>query len=145
MPDDLTRLFRLARALCGSRGLAERLTHEAYARVMATPGPPHAAAPRAGERRAADPAFAALAVTLLDLLAEDPGRQLPAEPIVLAGEIYAAVAGLPAELRDAVALVDVGCMSYADAALVLRVPQPTVMSRLVRARTRLARTLARAA
>jgi DNA-directed RNA polymerase specialized sigma24 family protein len=126
MSDDLTRLFRLARALCGSRGLAERLTEEAYARAGGAP------------------AFPALAAAVLDVLADDPGRP-PGEPVVLAGEIYAAVAGLPAELRDAVALVDVAGMGYADAALVLRVPQTTVMSRLVRARTRLARTLARAA
>jgi DNA-directed RNA polymerase specialized sigma24 family protein len=127
MSDHLTRIFRLARALCGSRALAEQLTEEAYARAGAGAG------------------FTDLACALLDVLAGEPARQLPAEPVVLAGEIYAAVAGLPAELRDAVALVDVAGMSYADAALVLRVPQTTVMSRLVRARTRLARTLARAA
>jgi DNA-directed RNA polymerase specialized sigma24 family protein len=124
MPDDLTRLFRLARALCGSRALAEQLTEEAYASAAAGAG------------------FTALAAALLGLLDD---RERPTEPVVLAGEIYAAVAGLPAGLRDAVALVDVAGMSYADAALVLRVPQTTVMSQLVRARTRLARGLAWAA
>jgi RNA polymerase sigma-70 factor (ECF subfamily) len=130
--DHLTRLFRLARALCGSRGVAEELTQEAYARVLAPLG-------------AAEPEFTALASALLDVLADEPHRRPFGEPVFLAGEIYAAVAGLPADLREAVALVDVAGMSYAEAARVLRVPQTNVMSQLVRGRTRLARALARAA
>jgi RNA polymerase sigma-70 factor, ECF subfamily len=146
MSDHLTRLFCLARALCGSRGRAEELTHEVYARVLAAPratGPAEAASGPA--RPGAEPAFGALASALLDVLAVERDRQLPDEPIVLAGEIYAAVADLPAELRDTVALVDVAGMSYAETARVLRVPQTTVMTRLHRARTCLARALARAA
>ena len=62
-----------------------------------------------------------------------------------AGEIYAAVADLSADLRDTVALVDVAGMSHADAARVLRVPRATVMTRLHRARSRVAGALAQAA
>ena len=130
--DQLTRLYRLARALCGPR--AEELTHEAYARVLAT---------RRGVR--AQVRFTALAREILDVLDDDRRCVHAGEPAVPAGEVYAAVADLPADLRDTVALVDVAGMSHADAARVLRVPRATVMTRLHRARTRVAGALAQAA
>ena len=132
--DHLTRLYRLARALCGSRALAEELTYEACASVLAK---------RRGE--CAPIHFTVLACALLDVLDEDRRREHADAPIALAGEVYAAVADLSAELRDTVALVDVAGMSYADAAHVLCVPRATVMTRLHRARTRVAGTLAQAA
>ena len=134
MPDHLTRLFRLARALCGSRGLAEELTQEAYARVLERP-----------LRVSAEAEFTVLACALFDLLDDERRRDYAHEPVVLAGEIYALLADLSPDMRDTVALVDVAGMSYAEAARVLRVPQTTVMTRLHRARTRLARALAPAA
>ena len=130
--DHLTRLYRLARALCGSR--AEELTHEAYARVLAT---------RRGVRAQVE--FTVLACAVLDVLDDDRRCEHADGPIVPAREVYAAVADLSADLRDTVALVDVAGMSYADAAHVLRVPRATVMTRLHRARTRVAGALAQAA
>jgi DNA-directed RNA polymerase specialized sigma24 family protein len=116
--DHLTRLYRLAQALGGSQ--AEELTHEAYARVLPT---------RPGARTE----FGVLARTLLDVLDDERHR-----PVVRGGGIHAAVADLPTDLRHTVALVDVAQMSYADAARVLRIPRTTVMTRLHRARSRVA-------
>jgi RNA polymerase sigma-70 factor (ECF subfamily) len=50
--------------------------------------------------------------------------------------------GLPAEQREIILLVGLEEMSYAEAAQALGVPQGTVMSRLSRARTRLAALMA---
>ena len=132
--DHLTRLYRLARALCGSRTLAEELTHEAYARVLA-------------KRRGvcAPVEFTVLAGALLDVLDDGSSPRARRRADRPAGKVYAAVAGLSADLRDTVALVDVAGMSYADAAHVLRVPRATVMTRLHRARTSVAGALAQAA
>jgi len=130
--DHLTRLYRLARALCGPR--AEELTHEAYARVLAT---------RRGSRAPIE--FTVLARALLHVFDDDrPGEHIDA-PIGRAEQVNAVVADLSADLRDTVALVDVAGMSYPDAAHVLRVPCATVMTRLHRARTRVAGALAQAA
>jgi RNA polymerase sigma-70 factor (ECF subfamily) len=132
--DHLTRLYRLARALCSSRALAEVITYEAYARVLAK------------RRRSRTPVeFAVLARALFDVL-DDERRGVSVDaPIGRAGKVYAAVADLSADLRDTVALVDVADMSHADAARVLRVPHVTVMTRLHRARTRVAGALAQPA
>jgi RNA polymerase sigma-70 factor, ECF subfamily len=132
--DHLTRLYRLAWALCGSPAPAEELTHEAYARVLATPR---------GAR--AQDEFTVLACVLLDVVGEGRRCEHADEPVGLAGDVYAAVADLPADLRDTVSLVDVAGVSYADAARVLRVPRMTVMTRLHRARMHLAGAVARAA
>ena len=58
-----------------------------------------------------------------------------------AGDVYAAVAALPAPMREVVAAVDLVGMSYAEAADELRIPVGTVISRLFRARARLAGAL----
>ncbi len=129
--DHLTRLYRLAQGLCGSRAQAEELTHEAYARVFAK---------RRSSRAPVE--FAVLATALLDVLDDDRRGGLDGAPIGRPGQVYAAVAGLSADLRDTVALVDVAGMSHADAARVLRVPHVTVMTRLHRARARVAVALA---
>jgi RNA polymerase sigma-70 factor, ECF subfamily len=60
------------------------------------------------------------------------------------GQVYAAMAGLPDHLREVTAAVDVAGMTYAEAAETLQIPPGTVMSRLFRARARLAGTLAAA-
>jgi RNA polymerase sigma-70 factor, ECF subfamily len=60
------------------------------------------------------------------------------------GAVSDALAGLPRRFRDAVVLVDVDGLSYAEAAQALGVPVGTVMSRLHRARTRMREQLAAA-
>jgi len=55
--------------------------------------------------------------------------------------VYAAIAELPEEFRDALVAVDVAGLSYPEAARALGVPEGTVTSRLFRARDRVARTL----
>jgi RNA polymerase sigma-70 factor (ECF subfamily) len=128
--DHLTRLYRLARGLSGSRTLAEEAAYEAYARVLAK---------RRGSRTPIE--FAVLASALLDVLDDERRGERADVPVGPIGTVYAAVAGLSADLRHAVALVDVAGMSHADAAHVLRVPRATVLTRIHRARARVAGAL----
>ncbi len=75
--------------------------------------------------------------------------QPSAEDAVLAStldaELHRAVAELDPRFREALVLVDVHQLSYAEAAAVLGVPIGTVMSRLSRARDRVRRRLGPAA
>ena len=149
--DHLGRLYRLAWSLCGSSHLAEELTQETYARVLARP------------RRVRDGnEFHYLARTLRNVLTDHwraeqrrpstegglpedaPATTGDPETAAIAGEVYSAMAGLPDHLREVSAAVDVAGLTYAEAADVLRIPAGTVMSRLFRARARLAGTLAAA-
>jgi RNA polymerase sigma factor (sigma-70 family) len=59
--------------------------------------------------------------------------------------VQRAVASLPAEFREVIVLREIEAMSYAEIATVTGVPVGTVMSRLSRARNRLATLLAPAA
>ena len=77
---------------------------------------------------------------LVDLPTSRPDRG-PRSQAAEARDVYAAVAALPEPLRDVVAAVDLVGMTYAEAADELRIPVGTVMSRLYRARARLAGAL----
>lgn len=57
------------------------------------------------------------------------------------GAVAAAFEDLPGKFREVVALVDIGGLSYAEAAARLGVPVGTVMSRLHRGRTRIREAL----
>lgn len=148
--DHLSRLYRLAWSLCGSRHLAEELTQETYARVLARP-----------RRLRAGSDFQYLARALRNVASDHwraerrrpqtepalPDATAPGddpEVAALAGQVYAAMADLPDHLRDVTAAVDVAGMTYTEAAEALDIPAGTVMSRLYRARARLAGTLAAA-
>jgi RNA polymerase sigma-70 factor, ECF subfamily len=147
--DHLSRLYRLAWSLCGSRHLAEELTQETYARVLARP------------RRLNGNEFHYLARTLRnvlrdhwraerrrpapvsdELLVDEPADAGDPESAARVSEIYAEIGRLPAHLREVVAAVDVAGFTYSEAAEALRIPNGTVMSRLYRARERLAVALA---
>jgi RNA polymerase sigma-70 factor, ECF subfamily len=143
----LPRLRRFARSLCGSSQLAEDLTQETYVRVLARPRRVHE-----------DSEFPYLARTLrnvfLDHWRSEQRRppvgaleqELPSalgdpELAAYTGDVYEAVADLPEEFRDVVVAVDVAGLSYKEASGTLRIPIGTVMSRLHRARGRLALVL----
>jgi RNA polymerase sigma-70 factor (ECF subfamily) len=147
--DHLTSLYRLAWSLCGSRHLAEEVTQETYARVLARP------------RRLRGNDFHYLASTLRnvlrdhwraerrrpvpvsdEMLVDEPADAADPESAARVAEIYAEIGRLPAHLRDVVAAVDVAGLTYAEAAEALRIPNGTVMSRLYRGRERLAVALA---
>jgi RNA polymerase sigma-70 factor, ECF subfamily len=147
----LTRLYRLAWSLCGSPHVAQDLVQETYLRVLARP------------RRVRNPdSFGYLARTLRNvttdhrrsegtrersrLSADDvdpPDHRVTGDPVLaaLAGEVYGAVSDLPDHHRDVVAAVDLAGMTYDEAARTLGIPVGSVMSRLYRARDRLADTL----
>jgi RNA polymerase sigma-70 factor (ECF subfamily) len=145
----LARLNRLAFALCGSPQLADDLTQETYLRVLARP-----------RRLRGAREFPYLARTLRNVLSDhrraqrrepvlvsddqiaaQPGRRADPELAARANEVYAGIGGLPDGLRDVVVAVDLAGLSYAETAAVLDLPLGTVMSRLHRARGRLAAAL----
>jgi RNA polymerase sigma-70 factor (ECF subfamily) len=146
----LPRLFGLAWSLCGSRHLAEELTQETYARVLSRPR----------RLRGGGSDFQYLARTLRNVvsdhwraeqrrppradwdLVDEPAATGDPQAAAAAGEVYAAIGALPEHLRDVVAAVDVAGLTYAETAEALRIPNGTVMSRLFRARARLATALA---
>jgi RNA polymerase sigma-70 factor (ECF subfamily) len=147
--DHIDRLFRAAWALCGSREDAEDLVQETYARVLAKPRflrneddlgyllrtlrNTFLNQKRTQSRRLRT----APLPDELDVVA-DPHSPDPAAAVE-AGEVYAAVAALPADYRDVLVAVDVTGLSYKEAAKALRIPEGTVMSRLYRARQQVVR------
>jgi RNA polymerase sigma-70 factor, ECF subfamily len=150
LPDHLDRLYRAAWALCGSRQDAEDLVQDTYARVLRRPrivrgdgdiyyllralrntflSQRRAAARRP---RAADTPLDELALPDTNGSAADPQAATEAR------EVYAAIASLPDEFRDALVVVDVAGLSYREAARLLHVREATITSRLFRARGRAA-------
>jgi RNA polymerase sigma-70 factor (ECF subfamily) len=149
--DHIDRLYRAAWALCGSREDAEDLVQETFARVLARPRL---------VRRDDDLGYllATLRNTFLDRKRTDSRRPLTTQmpehfevadrgserdPVAIldAREVYGAVAALPDAQRDVLVAVDVAGLSYEEAAHALRIPRGTVMSRLHRARVRIAQAL----
>jgi RNA polymerase sigma-70 factor (ECF subfamily) len=146
----IDRLFRAAWALCGSRQDAEDLVQETYARVLAKPRflrneddlgyllrtlrNTFLNQKRTQSRRLRT---APLADEQLEVVA-DPHATDPAAAVET-GEVYAAVAALPADYRDVLVAVDVTGLSYKETARALRIPEGTVMSRLYRARQQVVR------
>ena len=148
--EELPRLYRAARAWTASREEAEDLVQETCARVLARPRLLYGQDERGyllralrntlvSQRRAAGRRPAT--VPLDD---DAPLHAAPdAEPAAAAerDEVFAAIAELPHEFREALVAVDVVGLSYSEAARSLQVAEGTLTSRLFRARDRLARRL----
>jgi RNA polymerase sigma-70 factor (ECF subfamily) len=150
--DHFDRLFRAAWALCGSREDAEDLVQETYAQVlhkrrMLRSGDDigyllrvlrntHFSRLRAAGRR---PQHEPLPDDGLERF-KDHSAPTPAAALE-ASELYALIAALPDDFREALVAVDVAGLSYREAAKALRTREATITTRLYRARQRLARAL----
>ena len=75
----------------------------------------------------------------LDVIPDPQAREPHAA--LEAGELYAAIAALPADFRDVLVAVDVTGLTYEEAARALRIRTGTVMSRLYRARQQVVRRI----
>lgn len=145
--EHLPRLYRAARAWTRSRDEAEDLVQETYARVLARPR----------LLRGEDEVgylLRALRNTLISQRRTEQRRPVTTElfddttlgtrssddPATAAetSQVFAAIAELPDEFRDALVAVDVAGLSYPEAARALGVPEGTLTSRLFRARDRVA-------
>ena len=148
--EHLPRLYRAARAWTRSREEAEDLVQETYVRVLAKPrflrGEDELgyllravrntliSQRRTAQRR---PVTTEL---VEDLSAGSRASDDPAEAAA-SREVYAAIAELPEEFRDALVAIDIAGLSYEEAGRALGVREGTVTSRLFRARERVARRL----
>jgi RNA polymerase sigma-70 factor (ECF subfamily) len=147
LPEHTDRLYRAALALSGSAADAEDLVQETFTRVLSRPrfvrrGSELAYLMRVmrntwidfARARAARPDAAG--GEAIDWVAEkesDPGGV--ALDVQLA---YEGMRDLPEPQREAIVAVDVLGLSYKEAARSLRIRQGTLMSRLARARERVA-------
>lgn len=144
------RLFRAAYAMCGSREDAEDLVQETYERVLRRPRflrrdddtgyllrilrNLFSAHIRSAAQRRSRPAPPEELEWITDVRAEP-------ETVLESQTAYAAIAELSDPLRETIVAVDVMGLSYAEAARSLRTGTGTVMSRLYRARERVADAL----
>jgi RNA polymerase sigma-70 factor (ECF subfamily) len=148
LPDHADRLFRAAYALCDTSHDAEDLVQETYERVLRRPR---------FVRRDGDAAYLlrtlrntwiamrraqstrAQTVELREDVQwiADPGADPGTTALELAAA-YAAIRELSDPLREAIVAVDIVGLSYRQAARALRVREGTIMSRLFRARERVA-------
>jgi RNA polymerase sigma-70 factor (ECF subfamily) len=153
----LPRLRRFARALTGSADRADDLVQAACERAL-----------RAADRfepgsRLDSWMFRIIRNLWIDGLrahSQDGSRHLPIEAAetvphadgpsgieasLMLAKVRAAIAELPEQQREVIVLVCIEELSYREAAEVLDVPIGTIMSRLARARARLAEMLGPAA
>jgi RNA polymerase sigma-70 factor (ECF subfamily) len=149
--DHIDRLYRAAWGLCGSREEAEDLVQETFARVLRRPrllrsDDDLSYLLRAlrntffSARRAASRRVNAMPVgDDLEQLADTASTELDTR--IDNERLYAEIAELPPDFRDALVAVDLVGLSYREAARALRVREATVTTRLHRARRRLASAL----
>jgi len=153
--DHTDRLYRAARAMCGSHQEAEDLVQETFARVLQKSRFLHSdddlgyllrvlrntfvSARRYTGRRPEYPVAFDEMVTVEDRSSARPEARLDSS------ELYGAIAALPGSFRDALIAIDVMGLSYGEAARALRVRQATITTRLHRARQRVADALTDAA
>jgi RNA polymerase sigma-70 factor (ECF subfamily) len=145
--EHLPRLYRAARAMTRSVEEAEDLVQETYARVLVRPrllrGDELGYLLKAlrntltSQRRTESRRISATPLT------EDRAAGGRHDPVESAehDEVRRVIAELPEEFRDAVVAVDIGGLSYREAARALGISEGTLTSRLFRARDRVARRL----
>ena len=149
--DHFDRLFRAAWALCGSREDAEDLVQETYAQVLRKRRLLRGEDDLGYLLRALRNTYfsrgrAAARRVRTEPLPDDldrvaaAGSPAPQEKLE-AHEVFAAIAALPREFREALVAIDVAGLSYREAARALRVREATVTTRLFRARRRVADAL----
>jgi RNA polymerase sigma-70 factor, ECF subfamily len=147
LPECFPRLYRAAYALCGSREDAEDLVQETFARVLRRPRL---------LRRDDDMAYLLRALRntwischraasvrpvsdgAADIELFGDRRANAAELAVEVKAVYEAIKTLPDPLRETIAAVDIAGLSYTEAARALGTRPGTIMSRLYRARERVA-------
>lgn len=150
LPNYRPELFRVALSLCGSRHDADDLVQETYLNALRRPRWLHAdselnyllrvlrrtwiTAHRRGTRRVTTAPLPDDAELLGSAVAME-------DTVVDTLALRAAIAELPAGLRETLVAVDVIGLSYREAAHFLGTPVGTVMSRLSRARGRAAARL----
>ncbi len=146
--DHLDRLFRAAWALTGNQHDAEDLVQDTYLRVLAKPRwlrndddlgymlrslrNTFLSKRRDASRKIQETPLPDDPSLVPDAHAPDPQRALEAR------ELYAAIAALPDDYRETIVAVDVAGLSYREAAEALGTKEGTIMSRLSRARSRVA-------
>lgn len=147
--DHVDRLYRAAWAMSGSQADAEDLVQETFARVLSKPRRirndddlgyllsvlrnTFISTRRAAARRpVAEPLDEERAPA-------DPSSATQPDRAAEAREVFAAIAALPEDFRDALVAVDVAGLSYAEAGRLLASKEATITSRLFRARARVAR------
>jgi RNA polymerase sigma-70 factor, ECF subfamily len=150
--DHVDRLYRAARSLTRSREEAEDLVQETFARVLQKPRLLRSDDDLGYLLRVLRNTFISMRRTaarrpqvtappeVLDFV-EDRAATQPHSRMEMA-ELYAAIAELPPDFRDAVMAIDVVGLSYREAARALRVREATITTRLHRGRQRIARQLA---
>ncbi len=146
----VTRLYRAAYGLCGSREDAEDLVQSTYERVLRRPRFVRHDQDLAYLLRVMRNTWISSArrtrATLVALDADeteelaDPQGDRTAQALE-AGAIYEALRELSDPLREAVVAVDVLGLSYKEAASALQTKEGTIMSRLHRGRDRIAQLL----
>lgn len=149
--DHIDRLYRAAWALTGSRADAEDLVQETYARVLAKPRfvrndddlgyllrvlrNTFLSQRRAASRRPQGQDID----TAPERALADPREGLQPPEAVEARRVFALIAALRPDFRDALVAVDVVGLSYGEAARLLDTKEATITSRLFRARAQVAR------
>ena len=150
LPEHYERLYRAAYGLCRRREDAEDLVQETYARVLRRPRLLRRDADIVyllrvlrntwiSEYRAASVRPITGDLEEVEWVADPRGDRTAAA--VELKEIYGAIRKLPEALRETVVAVDLAGLSYRQAARALGTKEGTIMSRLYRARERIANEL----
>jgi RNA polymerase sigma-70 factor (ECF subfamily) len=150
--DHIDRLYRAARALCGSQEEAEDLVQETFARVLSRPRTLKADNEIGYLLRALRNTFFSARRTAARRPRTEPSpdrlefiedrHAVRPEASVESAEVFAAISVLPADFRDALVAIDVVGLSYREAARALGVREATITTRLYRGRQRVVHALA---